>query len=415
MSKILVLTPRFPFPTLSGDKVRIYHLSRMLARRHKLTLLSFCEKGSEPDIDPPEPVFDTIHRVPLRRWRAWMRCALSLPTSTSLQLAYYRSSQFKEVLDELLPEHDLVLAHLLRTGQYVEKANIPCVLEMTDALSMTYDRVLEQEKRRGLKEHIYSIEANRVRRCEARMVRQFDLTTVVSSVDKAYLQRQAGDTPSIEVYTNGVDLNAFTEVGAGKEPAAVFVGNMRTAQNQDACRHFIKDILPRIRKTIPDFRFRIIGASPPGVSQLFEHDYVDFIGRVESIPEAVRGALCGVCPMRIGAGVQNKVLEYMAMALPTVISRVGFEGLDAEPGAELLVGDSPEALAEHIVQLYHHESLQQALGQRARQFVRDHHRWAKVLGPFVEAIGELIEETTDVSDHTRMKNTKESGGQDNGS
>jgi len=397
MGKILVLTPRFPFPPLSGDKVRIYHLSRILARRHQLTLLSFSGGSTEPEIDPPENVFDAIHRVSLERWKAWIRCGLALPTSIPLQLAYYRSGRFQRAVDQLLPEHDLVLAHLVRTGQYVEDADLPRVLEMTDALSMTYDRVREQKERRGLKQYVYAMEAERVRHCESRMVHQFDLTTVVSPVDKEYLQRQVDDNQPIEVFSNGVDLDAFTDVGAGSEPVAVFVGNMRTAQNQDACRHFIEAILPRVRETVPDFRFRIIGASPPGVAESFEHDHVEFIGRVESIPEAVRGAFCGVCPMRLGAGVQNKVLEYMAMGLPTVVSQVGYEGIDAQDGTELLVGNTPEVFANHVTRLYRDESFRSSLGQQARQFVHDHHRWESILEPFVDVVSALIGDAAEAS------------------
>lgn len=390
MGKILVLTPRFPFPPLSGDKVRIYHLSRILARRHQLTLLSFSGGDTEPEIDPPENVFDSIHRVPLKRWRAWVRCGLALPTQTPLQLAYYRSSQFQEAVEKLLPEHDLVLAHLIRTGQYVEKADVPRVLEMTDALSMTYDRVRDQKKRRGLKQYIYSIEANRVRRCESRMAQEFDLTTVVSSVDKEYLHQYTDGDSTIEVFSNGVNLDAFNNVGAGDEPVIVFVGNMRTAQNQDACHYFIEKILPHIREAVPELRFRIIGESPPGVVESFQHDYVEFVGRVESIPQAVRGAFCGVCPMRLGAGVQNKVLEYMAMGLPAVLSRVGYEGIKAQDGVELLVGDSPEMFASYIVKLYREKEFRYDMGQRARQFIHDHHQWESILQPFVDTVSELL-------------------------
>jgi len=394
MARILVLTPRYPYPTHSGEKIRIHHMSRILAEEHTVTLLSFTDTPKSDLADPEPGIYDHVETVYLPWWRSWLQALLAVPTRTPIQVAYYRSSKFRGAVRRLAPSHDLVVSHLIRTAPYAANlGDIPTMLEMTDALSLSYERVRDAGTKWNLKSLVYRLEVNRVRRFEQQSAQQFDLVSLVSPTDRDYLQRQLPGDGILTVYPNGVDVDEFRRVEARPEPAVVFVGNMRTAQNQDACDYFIEDVLPLLREEVPDFRFRIIGASPDSVAARYRTiDGVNFVGRVDSIAEAVQGVCAGVCPMRVGAGLQNKVLEYMAMGLPAVVSPMGIEGIDAVPGQQVLVSSDAAEMAADILRLCRDDELRERIGRQGRQFVEDHHQWERTLSPLLDDVDALLAE-----------------------
>lgn len=388
--KVLVLTPRFPYPVVGGDRLRIYHICKELAQTCDLTLLSLCETKAEKNSQVPnDAVFKRIERVFLARWRSALNALTALPTRTPLQVAYYRSSLYKREVARLVAEHDICLAHLIRTGDYIRSLQTPRVLEMTDAISMNYQRVKNLSGKRGWRARIYGIEAERLLEYERRAIGEFDAVTLVSSVDRSFLLDERVNS-SVMVCSNGVDLVQFPYIRPNtRERTIVFVGNMTTVQNLDACLYFIEEVLPILRKR-GDFRFRIVGRiHPPEVSRLSKHDGVEIHSNVDSVPEAVGNAYAAVAPMRLGAGVQNKILEYLAMGLPTITSSVGLEGLATLPGRELLVADTPEIWVEQLLHLWNHIDQADAQSKAGRDYVERMHSWRSHLAPLVDTVHRL--------------------------
>ncbi|MBR7915029.1 glycosyltransferase [Burkholderia vietnamiensis] len=389
--KLLVLTPRFPYPVIGGDKLRIYHLCKVLSRHYSLTLLSLCETQEELSAElPDDGVFDRIERVFLSRARSYVNTLLALPTRTPLQVAYYRSRAFEAAVSRLLPSHDGVLVHLVRCAEYVRKSDKPRILEMTDAISLNYSRVKQLRNARGLKSRVFSIEAKRLLDYERAIVDDFDLSVLVSRTDRDYLF-PVDPEKRVMVCSNGVDLSGLPYAARSMgSRLLVFIGDMRTVQNQDMCHHFAEEVLPLLRKRA-DYRFRIVGSIAPPLAERFrEYDGVEVTGRVESVAQAVTDGAIGVCPMRIGAGVQNKILEYMALGLPVVTTSLGYEGLGAESGQDLLIADTPEAFVERIEWLVAHPSEAVEMAANARQFVEREHGWSEMIRPLVERVGDLL-------------------------
>jgi glycosyltransferase involved in cell wall biosynthesis len=366
----------------------------VLSQEHNVTLLSFTD-ASEPTLDDPAPdIYEHVETVYLPQWKSWLQALMAIPTRTPIQVAYYRSSKFRDAVARLAPSHDLVVSHLIRTAPYVSDLNdTPTMLEMTDALSLNYERVRNEGTKWNLKSLVYRLEVDRVRRFEHQSVRRFDLVSLVSSADRDYLKRELGEDHNLTVYPNGVDVNEFRPVESGFDSAVAFVGNMRTTQNQDACDYFIEEVLPRLREEVSDFRFRIIGASPEAVADQYRSvEGVDFVGRVDSIADAVQGACAGVCPMRVGAGLQNKVLEYMAMELPAVVTPMGLEGIGAVPEKHVLVSENASEMAADIMRLCRDDEFRTFVGRQGRRFVENHHQWACTLAPLLNDIDQLLAE-----------------------
>jgi glycosyltransferase involved in cell wall biosynthesis len=382
--RLLVLTPRFPYPTIGGDRIRILHLCKALSREFELTLLSMCETREEMRWEPHDGLFKHIWRVHLPRWRSYLNTLCALPGSRPLQLAYYDSAPFRERVELLLPYHDAVVAHLIRTGQYVLDSPIPRVLEMTDAISMNYLRMQQTSGNHSWKKLVYRVEQERLQRYETSVVRQFDRVWLTSHADRRFVD--PAEECDIDVIPNGTDLELLPfRPPVENANAIVFIGNMVSAQNQDACRHFIRNILPLVRAKAPVV-FRIVGNAPEGVRRRFaKYEGVELTGRIEHISEGVDGSFCGVCPLRAAAGIQNKVLEYFALGLPCVTSPLGLGGVEARPERDVLIYHNTEEAAAHILRLYDDSALRTSLALAGRELVARRYDWRHIYRSFVDS------------------------------
>lgn len=391
---LLVLSPRFPYPVVGGDRLRIFQVCKELASRFDITLLSLCETDFEMSMRVPDDgVFVRIERVFLPRYRSYLNAALALIGGSPLQVAYYRSSVFQDAVDRLLPEHDAVLSHLIRCAEYVRHSSKPKFLEMTDAISLNYERVRARKDKSGFMGLVYSVESRRLKRYERALLKEFDLSVLVSEVDKAHLVGADTEAQSglVLVCSNGVDFCQlpFADRSASS-PVIAYIGNMSSFQNMDACLFFAREVMPVVRKRM-DAIFRVVGKiSDSDAARLRAYDNVEVLGPVSDIAEAVKDARVGVCPVRLGAGVQNKVLEYMALGLPVVCSRIGYEGFMAKPDEDLLLADTPEEYADQIEKIWNMSDYAAQLARHGRSYVELHHDWSARLRPMVDAIFELV-------------------------
>jgi glycosyltransferase involved in cell wall biosynthesis len=397
MKSLLVLTPRYPYPVIGGDRLRIYQLCKALAPHYRLTLLSLCDSRAEMDSPlPDDAVFTRIERVFLPRWRSWLNCAAALPGNLPLQIAYYRNRTFRERATALMAEHDATLAHLIRVGDTVKDQPGVKFLEMTDAISLNYERIRETRHSGGdLRARVFALEARRLRQYEETVVDRFDHSFLVSEIDRQFL---FGGWPKrlarVSVCSNGVDLRTLP---FAFEPAArdiVFIGNMTSLQNFDAALYMATEVLPLIRARCPRVTLRLIGRiGAEAAARLADIEGVHVTGEVPDVATAARGGGVGVCPLRLGAGVQNKVLEYMALGLPTVSTALGLEGFDAKAGRDLLVADDASRFADAVVRLIRDREAAGEMAVHARAYVEAGHSWDAMLRPLVDRVGTAIAAT----------------------
>jgi glycosyltransferase involved in cell wall biosynthesis len=392
MKRILVLTPRFPYPVIGGDRLRIYELCKELSKTYALTLLTFCESRDEMDLMPSDDgVFSVIHRIFLPKYRSFINCILALPSNTPLQVAYYKSSSFNNALNDLYQKHDLVLSHLVRVADYVKNLPIPKVLEMTDAISMNYERVCDTANKAGLKGIIYQIEKNRLNRYEKEIVKDFDINILVSQFDKDYLFK-----PSTESYlktlvcSNGVDTSKLSYEFSQINKEVIFIGNMYSAQNLDAVIWFAEKVMPILRR-YGNYNFKVIGRiKPDDENKLNSIEGIIATGAVDNIDSYARGAIAGICSVRLAAGVQNKILEYMALGIPVITTSIGLEGLAALPGKDILIADAVEVYIKHIQELENNPAYAEEISLNAYKYVKKSHSWSGKLKPVINAIDYLI-------------------------
>lgn len=386
--RILVLTPRFPYPPLGGDRLRIYQICKQLSPRFELSLLSMCESEEEMRAPIPEDgVFSRVDRVFHGRWDRITGCFRALPTRTPFQVGYYRNPEFERRLQQLASAHDCLLAHMIRIAPYMTRFNMPKILELTDAISMSYQRTARYAD--PIRAALYRMEGDRLLNFEREFAQRCDLSVLVSEVDRDFLF-PSGEARNVLVCSNGVDTGSLPFRFEPDGVTIIFIGKNSTRPNMDAIVFFQEEVFPLVRSRIPEARFKVIGHIEPGFRRKLESRGVVVTGKVPDIAQAAAGASVGVCPLRIGAGIQNKILEYMALGIPTVTSTVGLEGLEAIAGVHLFTATDPSDWADRVVALLKDRRTAKEMAVAGRRFVEVHHPWSANISTLADAIDGLL-------------------------
>lgn len=398
----MVLTPRLPYPVIGGDKLRIYNICKGLTKAgNKLTLLSFVEDEQEARSAREcceKDIFEKVTVVRLSRLRSRMQALAAVAGSEPLQISYYASRKMHQAVrrEFAADSYDHLLVHLIRMAQYVVDINGPTkVLEMTDALSLNYRRC-QQQGCRGMLGKIYRIERSRVEKYERDCLRLFDRVVLVSDVDRNYLLSGAEQQlrEKVAVVANGVseDILKFhrpVHDSVLDPDKIVFVGNLRTQQNVDAVLFFVRDIFPIIRRERPGSRFVIVGTGPPrSIRSLHGQDGITVTGTVDTILAAIGDACVSVCPVRIGAGIQNKMLESMAAGIPVVATSMCSAGINATEGKDFLCADDPGRFAAAVLRLLQDRDLRQGIAAQARLVIRERYRWEGRLEEYLRVLND---------------------------
>ncbi|HEI3305334.1 TPA: glycosyltransferase, partial [Escherichia coli] len=299
--------------------------------------------------------------------------------------------KYKKKLEELLPKHDAVFAHLIRTGDYIKNKDTVKILEMTDAISLNYKRV-RQNSITNFRSFVYSIEQKRLEHYEKSMSEHFDLLSLISSIDKEFLFK---DKMNVKIYGNGVDTNLlpfYKREIQEKNVNLIFIGNMHSLQNMDAVLWFAKCILPKINVKGKNVILKIIGRiKETDEIKLSKYSNVKIIGAVNNVADASLDGHIGICPIRLGAGVQNKILEYMALGLPCITSSVGYEGIGASNKENILIADTIDEYNHEINALVSDKKYYNFIAINARNFVESKYSWSAKLESMISDVTNLIE------------------------
>lgn len=388
-TRLLVLTPRFPYPLYGGDLLRIYRLCETLSKHFHITLLSVCQSPAELTVELPEnSPFTDVHRVHLPKWRSYLNVLKALLTGQSMQTAYYTSSAFRRALLDLKDHHEILLCHLARTAPYASDFAGIKVLELTDFIPLTYARSNALKgKGLSLRRLIYTLEQNRIDRKQNELAQQFDLISFVSDVDRSMFLKSSGmEASRVGTFGNGVSLNERPFVAHREGKTVGFIGNLKSTPNADAVAYFSSEVLPLIHRVDPEVKLRVVGAVEEKFRFRYESSHIEFIGPAPDLADAMTGCVVGVCPVRMGAGIQNKMLEYMAMGLAAVTTRIGAEGLEGSNGdAFVIANDAPE-MAEAILGLLADAARRRLIAENARAIVETQYSWESQLATLPQRV-----------------------------
>jgi sugar transferase (PEP-CTERM/EpsH1 system associated) len=353
---LLFLAQRLPYPPMKGEKIRSLQILKYLTQWYNVHLGCLIDDPADAQhVDTVRAMVTDIHVAPLDRRMAKVLCMRGLLTGESLSVTFFRDAGLinwvGRVIETVRPE---VI--------FVSSGNMaPYVLDLPRTQTRIVDLVdVDSEKWRAYAEttagpmrFVYRREWRKVAALERRIVVECDLSSFVSDAEAALFARQHPDyAGKIEGVSSGVDHRYFdpsldySPVFDPSIPTYVFTGTMDYPPNVDAVTWFATEILPVIRRTVPDARFYIVGNAPgPDVQKLAQIGGVFVTGRVPDVRPYVAHATASVAPMRIARGIQNKVLEAMSLAKPVVLTSGALEGIAAIPGRDALLADSTDAFA----------------------------------------------------------------------
>jgi sugar transferase (PEP-CTERM/EpsH1 system associated) len=389
---ILYLAHRIPYPPNKGDKIRSYHQIRHLARNHNVYIACFVD---DPDdfqhADHLKEICKDVRVVPLRRWVGQARSIWSLISGKSISVGYYGSSGMRSAISSLLEQVKIDLAFIFSStmAQFIfNRKGLKKVMDFVDVDSEKWRQYAELA--RFPMSAIYRMEAGRLKFYEMNVARRVDCSFFVTEAERD-LFATFSEGCRLEVVHNGVDSNYFRRSEAtalnGTPPYGVFVGAMDYFPNIDAVGYFANEILPKIWEELPEFEFEIVGRNPPDdVTRLAAKDRrIRVHGTVPDVRPYLERATVSVAPLRIARGVQNKVLEAMAMGVPVVATRDAFEGIRATPDRDLIVVDDPAEMASAVVRIARDSALRIDLSQSGRALVEKEYGWGGQM-EYLEAI-----------------------------
>ena len=378
--KILVALPRFPYPLEKGDKLRAYNQIKELSKNNEIYLFCVSHTKVLPEhVEQLRPYCQDICCVSSPKLANYKNIVRNYLHTKSLQIGYWDSRKARKAVKEFVRkvQPDVIYSQMVRTMPWISRLPYPKVMDYQDALSMNTERRMDQT--RGLWHYILHFEFKMLRSTEYNAFKIFDALTIISEPDSDAIPRPKNG--EIHIIPNGVDFDFFdrtkipSPAGAAPKWDIVFCGNMGYEPNVHAAQYLVKEVMPLVWKEVPGAIVLLAGANPKhGVSNLAS-DKVSVSGYVVDIRECYAASSIFVAPMLTGSGLQNKLLEAMAMQLPCVTTSIANDSLGARDGSEVLIGDNAEAFAAHIVSLLRDADKRASLAQSGRQYALDHFSW----------------------------------------
>ncbi len=394
MAQVLFIAWWWPYPASNGSKIRIYNLLKQLAAAHEVTLLAFAE--------PDEATADQVAH--LRRFCAHVEAVpkpVYQPGSLKALLGYF-SRWPRSLVDVYSPamaaavrralaggRADVVVASEIQTMRYAEGVPTPVILEEAQITEFEDEAQSAGTPLRRLRAQLTLF---KLRQSIRYFLVKGAALTVVSEAEQRAMQTFAPRGSRIIVIPNAVDADANRpDPACALQPETlIYPGAVTYSANLDAVTYFIQEVWPRIRARAPQARFTVTGGTGNvDVRALAAQPGVTFTGYLPEVAPAVRSSWAVVVPLRVGGGTRLKILEAMALGTPVISTRKGAEGLNVHPGEDILIADTPDALAEAALQLFADADLRARLSQAGRALVEREYDWTAVGRRFLQVVEDV--------------------------
>jgi polysaccharide biosynthesis protein PslH len=403
--KTLFVAPQVPWPLDVGSKIRVHNLLRCYADVGPVTLVSFAQ--NEVEAQGTGEIERLAKRVCCFRFqppaegtgkRGVLQRAMQL---TPRALSYFRCESLADKVGSLLADESFDILHVERL--YMVENVRPVfagrrrsgppfrVLDVDDLESSRMKRMAGVEPWLAPLKYVHGLEWLKLRRAERQFLPQFDCALVCSEKDRLALQHVHPGL-GVEVFANGAEL----DLGAPAERhedgrTIVFLGAMDYQPNEDAVLFFAQQVLPLLKRRVPQVRFMVAGKSPsPRVRALHDGKTVLVTGYVQDKAALFCECTVFVVPIRIGGGTRIKILEAMAASIPVVSTTVGCEGIDVAPDQNITIADAPAEFAEGCARLLLDAAGRRALGRAGRRLVELRYGWEQIRKRYVQELQDRL-------------------------
>jgi polysaccharide biosynthesis protein PslH len=381
--KLLYIAHSCPYPPNKGDRIRSFNLLRHLAQCHEVDLVY-------PLFSPSDSVHEehlrkyavSIETVRMYPWLAKLRSLFGLVTPFPLTVWYFYSKKLQQII--AAKDYDIVFVDCSSMAQYVVDVPKPKIIDFVDIDSEKW--LLYAKKARFPKSLVYQIEHKKLSRYEDQLSAVFEHCLVTTEREKELIHNNR----HVVVIGNGIDMDYFVPQKPSLSHTLVFSGVMNYFPNVDGVLYFHKFILPLIQKEIHDVKFMVAGMQPTQQIKALADETTLVTGYVPDIREYFANAAVCVVPLRIAKGVQNKILEAMAMGIPVVTTSMANSGIHATHQQEIMIADHPQAFSQAVVTLLKNPDLREEIAARARKLLYERFSWTENLRQLDTILAEVM-------------------------
>lgn len=387
---VCMILPRKLFPLLSGYSLKNYYLIRLLAKECCLHITVISSEPLEEEEKEFYQTYTERYRVyRMNKWERIVGAASAFLTGLPVQVGLYHSRKLQRMLQAESSKTDILISELVRTMPYVNAFGDDTikVFDMVDSIGLNYLRSLEGTSSPVWRMY-YRMEAKRLLHYEERCVRHSDVSFLFNQEEQKYWAK-AGN---VQWLPHGVkeELLDYPEAAAEAEkPYIAFIGKMNYQPNVDAVVWYAEHIHSKLKQKMG---FTIVGAYPTAEVQKLQEKYenITVTGFVEDPYEILSGAIAVAAPMQTGGGIQNKVLEAMAIGKVNLLSKRAAQPIaGAKDGVHYLICDTLEEYEERLTELTQNLDMRRQIEKNAKQFIRENFTWEKYGEKYVSCLKQL--------------------------
>jgi len=378
MKKILIVTTRFPLPLFSGDRLRIYNISKNLSKKNKVDLIY---TSSRENVHKKIKFIKKIIFIKTNILKKFFYMLLFLTYGKPLQVGFFFSYEMKKKIEEIKDNYDCIIFHLIRGSEYLPtNYKGKKILEMTDLISNNYSQLYEKLNIFNPLRYIYYLEKKFLEKYEKNVVKLFNHSVLVSSEDFKKFLINSNLKEKVKIISNGTQSKKKNYNFNKSNKDVIFIGNINYLPNKIACYEFIKEIMPVLKLKGFSVNFKIIGKTSKLLKfKLQQYENVEVHSNVKNPEKFCKKAICGISNLSIASGVQNKILEYMNIGLPTIISEKCFKSLSFNANSDLLVYKNHKEFIKQLITLKTNKKFADTISKNCYNKIKTKHNWDKAL------------------------------------
>jgi sugar transferase (PEP-CTERM/EpsH1 system associated) len=394
MDSLLFLAHRLPYPPNKGDKVRSYHLLRHLARDYRILLGAFVDDPTDlPHVQTLKAWCAEVRAEPIVRWSRRLGSIAATLSGEAATLRYFHSDALQRWVEDVVRREGVKRALVFSSAMAQYVLAFPELQTIVDFVDLDSAKWADYARRRPWPiSTLYALEARRLLEFEKLVAGRTRASLFVTGEEARLLSAASpGCANRLVVIENGVDGDYFSPARSYESPfppdehPIVFTGTMDYWPNEDAVAWFAQEVLPLVRRRDAKARFHIVGMRPSRAVRALQSEAVNVTGRVEDVRPYLSHARVVVAPLRVARGIQNKVLEAMAMGRPAVVTSAAAAALRAAPEVELAVADAAADFADAVLRLIE-RTVGERIGAAARMRALSDYAWASRLSRLSELV-----------------------------
>lgn len=381
--RIVVITSRLPYPLEKGDKLRIYNQIKELSVNHEIVLVAIdTENSSTESINVLKSFCKEVHVFKISKLEIVFQLLKGIFSKLPFQIHYYYNTRINDQIEKLITSFgpDIIHCHLIRVAEYVRNIKCKKVLDYMDTFSLGLSR--RTSKQAFYLRWIFKLESNRVREYESNVFDDFDAHTIISEQDRIHIDHP--NKNEIKIINNGISSDFIQyKVSELKEYDLLFTGNMSYQPNVDAAI-YISKLVNKLIPKYPNLKVAISGINPTSQVLDLQNENIEVTGWLPDLKTIYAKSRLFIAPMQIGTGLQNKLLEAMAMRVPCITSKLANNALKAKHEHEIIECEFEEEYINAIEILLNNKEKSAEIANNAYQFVINNYDWKSSVNELIE-------------------------------